>query len=284
MNHFQKTSALVFVMSALVVGSGCTTSPNNTPAPTPTAAATPPTPDNFIAGVQASSAGEGGSKILAESALRPGVLVIYDSALNTDMAVDLSANDYSFNSSGWNLETPSNIYVPITSQDTVNRYLQNTGSYARAVTPGSGAQAALYYDNQGNAYSQNTDTRDTDLQQADLQQADVATRASAMASNLQMSVESATQLVTIADKMQKLSALGSMTPADRDALTEASLNVAGITTGDVNQAIAATVQSGKTDQIDALMVKAANNLGMPSTDNLRTKLLPVFGINIGTAK
>jgi hypothetical protein len=125
-------------------------------------------------------------------------------------------------------------------------------------------------------------TRDTDLQQADLQQADVAARAQSVSTQFQMNYTAAVQLTQLSDKVQAMTKAGSMTSEDREAITESALGVAGIGTDDVNTAIAATLK-GDTTAIDALMDKAATNLGMPSSAGLREQILPALGINLGAA-
>lgn len=125
-------------------------------------------------------------------------------------------------------------------------------------------------------------TRDTDLQQADLQQADVATRAQSVATQFNMNYTAAVQLTQLSDKVQAMTKAGSMTSEDREAITESALSVAGIGTEDVNNAIAATLK-GDTTAMNALMDKAATNLGMPSSAGLRDQILPALGINLGSA-
>jgi hypothetical protein len=234
------------------------------------------TPQNFINDLQASGASEADSKIIKASDDHPGVIVIYDSALNSDMAIDLSG---SMNFSGIYGNLSEN---HSTAQGEVSDYLAHTGYFARAVQPvavlASGSQ--VFQDSKGNIYSQDQSTRDTDLQQADIQSADVATRAQFVAQSFQMSNESATQLVVLSDKVQLLTAQGAMTAEDRAAITESTLGVAGLTSADINQAISSVIQTGKTDQIDALMQKAAGNMGI-SSDNLKGKLLPALGLNLG---
>ena len=71
-----------------------------------------------------------------------------------------------------------------------------------------------------------------------------------------------------------------MSDADRDALTQAALGVAGIQMGDVNTAIDALGKTGSTTAVDDLMTKAASNLGMPSSAALRDQILPSLGITV----
>jgi hypothetical protein len=94
-----------------------------------------------------------------------------------------------------------------------------------------------------------------------------------------MSFDSAVQLTKLADTVQSLSSQGAMTTEDRDAITQSALGVAGITTDQVNAAIANTI-NGDTKAMDDLIQQAAQNLGMPSSAGLRDQLLPALGINL----
>jgi hypothetical protein len=259
---------LLIAVVLIFAGAGC----NNTPL----TAGQEKTPDNFITALQASSPAAAKSKILKESDQHAGVLVIYDSSLNSDMAIDLSGN---MNYSGIYGNLGQN---HTTAQGEVSDYLANTGEYARAVQPVANLTSGttVYQDSKGTIYSQDGGTRDTDLQQADLEQDDNAARVQAMADHFQMSADAASQLIVLADQVQKLSAQGAMTDEDRQAITEATLNVAGVSSSDISNAINSAVQTGRMDSVNDLMDKAAANLGI-STDNLRGKLLPALGVDLG---
>jgi hypothetical protein len=126
-------------------------------------------------------------------------------------------------------------------------------------------------------------TRDTDLQQANLEQTDVTTRAQSVSQQFQMNYSAAVQLTELADKVQTMTKSGSMTSEDRQAITESALGVAGISSDDMNSAIASMIKDGNSDAVNTLMDKAATNLGMPSSAALRDQILPALGINVGAS-
>ena len=136
----------------------------------------------------------------------------------------------------------------------------------------------LYQDLGGNLYQDQTGTKDVDLQRADLQDQKLDSEAQALQDKFEMSAESAHQLAVLADKVQETSASGTITDEARDEIARAALHVAGLTTDDVNDALAKMVQDGDQQAIDDLMDKAASNLGMPSSAGLRDQLLPALGI------
>jgi len=136
----------------------------------------------------------------------------------------------------------------------------------------------LYQDLGGNLYQDQTGTKDVDLQRAELQDQKLDGEAQALQDKFQMSAESAHQLAVLADKVQEASSSGTITDEARDEIARAALHVAGLTTDDVNDALAKMVQDGDQQAIDDLMDKAASNLGMPSSAGLRDQLLPALGI------
>ena len=123
------------------------------------------------------------------------------------------------------------------------------------------------------------ETKDTDLQQAEVEQDTIESRAGSIAEQFQMNYQSAVQLAALADHVQQLTSTNSLTADDREAIAGAALGIAGITSDEVNTA---TVKSLKGDQtgVDDLVTKAALNLGMPSSANLRDKLLPSLGVDL----
>ncbi len=125
-----------------------------------------------------------------------------------------------------------------------------------------------------------SDTKDVDLQRSDVEEAALADRSAALANQFQMSLDGATQLTELADKVQALSSAGTMTTEDRQAITQAALSVAGLSSDDVNQATAKIIQTGNCAPLNDLMTKAASNLGMSSADGIREQILPTLGINI----
>jgi len=131
----------------------------------------------------------------------------------------------------------------------------------------------------GAANSIDTDTKDVDLQRADLQGQNLDSQAQSISGQFGMSFESARQLAQLADKMSSLSASGAASEEGREEIAHAALAVAGISTDDVNNAIARVVKEGDQKAVTDLMDKAATNLGMQSSAGLRDQLLPTLGIN-----
>jgi hypothetical protein len=129
------------------------------------------------------------------------------------------------------------------------------------------------------AASQSAQTKDVDLQQADLQQANDQARAQQISNQFQMSTQASIQLVQLSDRVKQMTKQGQMTTEDRDAVTKAGLTIAGVTPDQVNDAIQRSM-NGDTGAADALLDKASQNLGMPSSAALRDKLLPALGYNL----
>lgn len=123
-------------------------------------------------------------------------------------------------------------------------------------------------------------TKDVDLQRQQLQQGDADARAQALADGFQMSFASAVQLVRLGDAVQQMTATGAMTDADRAAVTQSALSIAGISQDQVDRAVA-DAQQGDRASSEALLTQAAQNLGMPSSAALRDQLLPALGVNLG---
>jgi flagellar biosynthesis/type III secretory pathway protein FliH len=126
-------------------------------------------------------------------------------------------------------------------------------------------------------YNVNGSTKDVDLQKANYQEKTLEDRAELIANQFQMSVEAATQLTQLSQKVQKMAMSGHMTAKDREAITKSALSIAGLTTEEVNDALKATMEGDKRATED-LLEKAARNLGMDSSADLRDKLLPSLGI------
>jgi hypothetical protein len=80
--------------------------------------------------------------------------------------------------------------------------------------------------------------------------------------------------------MQALTNSGQITDADRMSIADAALSVAGISSADVNAALAVKIKSGDGSKLDALIEKGARNLGMPSSEALRTQILPSLGLAV----
>ena len=111
-----------------------------------------------------------------------------------------------------------------------------------------------------------------------MQRQDLETRAHSVANQFHMNLESARQLSQLADKIQQLTRTGKMTPEDREAITNSALGVAGLSTQDVNKAMAQALKDGNKNSIEDLMSKAAKNLGMHDSAGLKDQILPTLGI------
>lgn len=131
----------------------------------------------------------------------------------------------------------------------------------------------------GSGFSVGGDTKDVDLQRADLQQQNFNDRAQGIAQQFGMNAEAARQLVQLSDRMQALTASG-MADADRAALADAALSVAGINSDEVSAAYAKMLKDGDQGAVNALLEKGAANLGMTNTAALRDQILPSLGITL----
>jgi hypothetical protein len=129
-------------------------------------------------------------------------------------------------------------------------------------------------------FSNESDTRDTDLQQANLEQSDTTQRAQNLADHFQMSFDNALQVTELADKMNQLTASGQMTDEDRAAISDAALNLAGVTGAEVNAAVSDILTSKDETKMNALMDQAAAHLGMASSAGLRDEILPALGMHL----
>jgi hypothetical protein len=156
-------------------------------------------------------------------------------------------------------------------------YTGSTGSTSTSTGSYSGSTGST---GSTGGYSVDGSVKDVDLQRAQQQIADIQSRAQAVASQFQMSVSSAVQLTQLSDRMNTLSSNGlQMTDEDRAALSEAALNVAGISMDDAKNAATNAIKGDKT-AVNSLIEKAAANLGMSSSATLRTQILPSLGINL----
>ena len=125
-----------------------------------------------------------------------------------------------------------------------------------------------------------SDTHDTDLQRAEAQEQNLADRAQGISDQYQMDYSKAMELTKLADKVQAMTVQNQMTADDREAVVNSAMAVAGITDDEVNAAITSVAQDGNQKAINALMEKAAKNLGMSSASGLRDQLLPSLGIQL----
>jgi len=147
---------------------------------------------------------------------------------------------------------------------------------------GNGGSGGNGCDTYGNCGGQSTagNTKDVELQRSRAELADLDNRSKAFASQFQMNVESARQLTQLADRMSALETQGQMTDDDRMALADSALAVARISGKEVSTAVAKLMNHQDKTAVDALVTKAAVNLGMPSSAGLRDQILPSLGITL----
>ncbi len=108
-----------------------------------------------------------------------------------------------------------------------------------------------------------------------LSQAQLSNKATAVAAQFQMSYDAAYKLTQLANQVTMMETTGSLTDADKEAVMESAFGVAGVTSDEVNSAMAKSAQGDNTE-VEAVMGKAAMNLGMPSGATFRDKVLPLF--------
>ena len=125
-----------------------------------------------------------------------------------------------------------------------------------------------------------SDSHDTDLQRAEAQQQILTDRAQNIADQFQMGYDKALELTKLADKVQSMTVQGQMTLADRNAVVNSAMGMAGVNTAEVNAAMQSVAQDGNQKALNALMDKAAANLGMSSSAGLRDQILPSLGIQL----
>jgi hypothetical protein len=152
------------------------------------------------------------------------------------------------------------------------------GSYSNGGSNGGSYSGGSSSNGGSNGYSVDGDTKDVDLQRADLQGQNLDNKAQSLSGQFGMTFESARQLAQLADKMSSLSASGAVSEEARDDIARSALAVAGISSDDVNTAMASMIKDGDQKAVQALMDKAAANLGMSSSAGLRDQILPSLGI------
>jgi hypothetical protein len=200
-----------------------------------------------LASFSACSGGGGGSTTAAGT--------VYPSTV-----YDYTAGDYLVNIGGSTYQDESDGDI-LNNEGGNTYYNESEGGYEYADSKTTGA------------------SKDTDLQKANAQKADVTARAQTIANRFQMSVQASVQLVQLSDRVKQMSTVGAMSDSDRVAVTNAGLAVAGVTPDQVNQAIQKGL-NGDDSAAEAMLSKAAKNLGMPSASNLRDQLLPALGVTI----
>ena len=135
-------------------------------------------------------------------------------------------------------------------------------------------------DNNALGNSVGSGTHDTDLQRAEVQQQSLTDRAQDISTQFQMDFTKALELTKLADKVQSMTVQGQMTSEDRSAVVDSAMGMAGITEAEVNSAVSSVAIDGNQKAINALLEKAAANLGMQSSAGLRDQLLPSLGIQL----
>lgn len=201
-----------------------------------------------------------------------------------------TTTDGGYYNQGGLIDVSADPYVP-GGQGNAPNYTTQTWTFTAAngatnTWYGSGwlSPDGIMYNSSGdplNSTHSGVQTKDTDLQHANVQQAALESAAQHVAAQFQMSVVAARQLVTVADRMNQLVAQGQgqITAADRMSVVSSVLSVGGVSTDDVNTALANSLKGDMTTA-NALVEKAATNLGMPDSQTLRNKLLPAYGINV----
>jgi len=123
-------------------------------------------------------------------------------------------------------------------------------------------------------------SKDVELARSRQKNALLEDRSQQFAQAYQMNLESARQLVQLSDQMSALESQGKLTDDDRIALADSALAVAGISGEEVSQAMAKMMKDQDKAAVNALVEKAAVNLGMTSSAGLRDQILPALGLDI----
>lgn len=118
-------------------------------------------------------------------------------------------------------------------------------------------------------------SKNTALRAGQLNQAQIAAKAAAVSAQFDMSLDSATRLTQLANQVVAMKQQGQMTQADKDAVIQNTFGIAGVTSDEVNNAVAKS-QAGDDSALNDVMDKAAVGLGMPSGATMRDKILPLF--------
>lgn len=131
----------------------------------------------------------------------------------------------------------------------------------------------------GTGLSNQADTKDVNLQRAVYASEDFEQRAISNSQQFSMNLEKARSLTQLSDRMKLLSSQGQLTDEDRDAIAHSALAVAGVNSPEIGGAIAKLANHDRS-AVDALLEKAATNLGMTSSIGLREQILPSLGVEI----
>jgi flagellar biosynthesis/type III secretory pathway protein FliH len=155
----------------------------------------------------------------------------------------------------------------------------SSGQYSAGYNAGYNDGYSAGYSSGGAAYGSSVigSSKDTDLKKAQAQHLSLEDRANGIAQQMGMSVESAISMVQLTDQVKQMALAGQMTAADRMAIANSALKIAGVSTDEVNTAIASAMK-GDMSSANDLMDKAAKNLGMASGADVRDKLVPSLGL------
>jgi hypothetical protein len=271
--------AVFSVLAISVLGAGC----NGGGSPTPQATQAPVSPSQFVSQIVSEaqsgeiSANYANTTLLKSPTLvNAFVFVIYNSSTQQDMAVTL---EYS---GDFNAEQYVAAFVARDQTQTntppSGMSISQFNSFSSNLVAADAQQPGLYINSQGTLYSQDSQTRDTDLQQAQIQNQDFLSRAAKVSTNYQMSFSSALQLTLLADKINATTEQA-LTDQDRQAITQTTLSIAGVSSSDLTTAVTASM-SGDDTASNNLVTKISQNLGMPSDTTLRNKILPLLGVSL----
>jgi hypothetical protein len=223
-----------------------------------------------------------------DSFCKPAALVLVSSAILAFSACNGGGSAATTASTGASSADSSDTPTPTSFVNTNGAFVDSLGGSEFLDTSNGdlleniGGNEFLNQTTGGVQFENSTSTgssKDTDLQKADVQKMNVTARAEGIANRFQMSLQASVQLVQLSDRVKLMGAQGAMSASDRAAVTNAGLAIAGVTPAQVNQAIQKGL-NGDDSAAEAVLSKAAQNLGMPSAANLRDQLLPALGVQI----
>jgi hypothetical protein len=160
-------------------------------------------------------------------------------------------------------------------------YGNNNGGWGNN-NGGYGNNNGGYGNNNGGwNYSEETQTAQSSDEQRTIEKKKLLEqRAVELVERYQMKLESARKLTKLADQISRLSKANKLTVADQQDIADRALAVAGIQPQEVNDALGDIMNQRNERALDDLVVKAAKNLGMPSTAGIKEEILPKLGIRI----
>ena len=258
-----------------VAALGCNGGSSSSPAPTQTSVS----PAQFVSAVVSAAQdgtvpqGYAGTTLAKNPTLVQGTFIIYSSETKQYEAITLAyAEDSGL--------TAQQMVQQFVAED---QYLSGLGAWQNGdvnpvlVAPDQ-QQPGLYIGSTGTLYSNPQETKDTELQQAQVQQTSYLQRAANVSAHYQMSFTSAAQLTALADKINAATAQ-QLTAADLQAVSNAILKIAGLSSDQVTQAVSASA-GGSDTLANSLVTQVAQNLGMPSDAMLRDEILPSLGVTL----